>query len=286
MISNELIEEVIYESSKGNFISKGLVLRIALNIVENLNYVSKSKLQEVRFVDLSGEFGLATCDRTTGIIEADYNALINQEKENKVYSCLKSNINIIQYICHEIEHLNEFYKEGKYNLESRLIGISSGVFVNAVISNLANKLNIKEENKIDFINNKFESFQETYWKILPMEKIAEVDSYKNLLNSFKKYPNFISKYPKLYHYLVDEYIDSYKIGYVYDEKLNVPLFDYLKALKTIDCNITLSDLGITLKQSKSEKNLTSLDKFKYGLPITKNNIKELNKEKLLLKNIK
>lgn len=289
MLSNELIEEVIYVSSKGNFVNKDLLLKIGLNIIDDLEEVTKSKFNEIKFVDLNGEFGLANCSRTLGVIEVDYNALISQEKQNKFYSYLKSNIDIIQYFFHEIEHLNEFYKEQKFDLEAKLIGISSGIFIGDVIYNLSCKYNISEEEKNNFIDNKFDKFQETYWNILPIEKIAEVDSYKNLLESFKKYPNFITKYPKLYYYLVDNYIDSYKIGYKYNDKkknLNIPLIDYLNSLKTLECNIELKDLGIVLKTGVVENKLSSLDKFKYGLPITLENAKDLNKQKVLLKNIK
>ena len=289
MLSNELIEEVIYVSSKGEFVSKELLLKIAFNIIESLDDITKSKFNEIKFVDLKGDFGLANCSRTYGIIEVDYEALINQERQNIFYSYLKSNIDIIQYFFHEIEHLNEFYKEQNYNLEARLVGISSGIFISDVIYNLAYKYNINEEEQDNFIDNKFNKFQERYWEILPTEKIAEVDSYKNLLDSFKKYPDFSVKYPKLYYYLVDKYIDSYRLGYKYNarnKKLNIPLINYLNALKTLECNIELKDLGIVLKEKNIDNNLSSLDKFKYGLPITVENARALNKEKVLLKNLK
>lgn len=286
MISNELLEEVIYISSQGKFISKGLLLRIAINVIEKLDYVTKSKFQEVKFVDLDWDFGYAACTKSLGLIELDYQKLINQEKEAKVFSCLYANLSIIQYLLHEIEHLNEYYKVTKNDLQSKLINISSSDFLEDRIYDYFYNNGIDKDKIQDCVNESFQSFQEKYWQIIPLEKIADSDSYKNLLRSIKNYPNFINKYPNLYEKFVDEYLYTLKLGYKYDEQKNkysIPILLYISALKKFDTNIKLSDIGYVLKESTKTTSKISLEeKLKYGFPTSKNEIDGLNKQKILI----
>lgn len=289
MISNELLEEVINISQKKRYISKGLLLRIALNVIENLDSKTKSRLQEIKFVDSDWEFALASCDRKRGIIEVDYTRLLQQEKNLNPLSYLKANLSIIQYLLHEIEHLNEHFKSKQNDLQAKIINICSGEFIHKSFQN-----KVKDwpyHKRIEYANKKFREFCEDNWAIIPIEKIAEADSINNILNSIKAYPNFTYQHSETYFSILIKYIKSLKLGYEFNEQTgsyNIPLIDYLSALNS---KIDLKDIGLVLKPSSNNSNkliseLSIEERMKLGLPITSKDIKELNKQKIMLRSTK
>lgn len=284
MISNELLEEVINISKKGRYISKGLLLRIAINVIENLDYKTKSKFQELNFIESDWEFALACCDRKRGIIEVDYDRLLNQERKLNAMNYLKANLSIIQYILHETEHLNEHFKSSQNDLQAKLINISSGDFVHSTF--MKKSKSISRIKKIEFANKKFQEFNEEYWQVIPIEKIAEADSYRNILSSLDVYPNFKKEFKDTYLLILRDYLRALKCGYHKDYHgnelvYNIPLIDYLTAL---NYKIKLEDLGLRLKTNSNISSKLSIeDRMKFGLPIKEVDVKELHKQKIILK---
>jgi len=280
MISNELLEEVINVSKKGKFISKGLLLRIIMNSIEQLDYVSKSNFQEIRIVNLDNDFGIANYSKDIGVIEFDYNALIKQEIDSKVFIYLKSNLLIIQQVLHEVEHLDEVSKKNKNNIQSKLISISESDFLSDIIYEYLKNRNIKDRFVSKYIKETFDRFNEKYWNVIPIEKIAEVDAFKKIIDSMENYPNFKNEHKNIYKSLYLEYLDSFKIGYKYnkkEERYNVPIYKYLKALKSLECNIKFKEICNNLSE------IDSLDKFKFGFPVDELDIEKIKKQKLKIK---
>ena len=133
----------------------------------------------------------------------------------------------------------------------------------------------------------YREFTEKYYSIIPIEKIADVDSCKNILDSLKHYPNFRKEYLESYFFVLKEYLSYLKMGYEYNSdfgKYNVPFLDYLKSL---NCHIKLEDIGLSLKSSNDVKNNFSIeDRMKFGLSITHEDTKELSRQKIILKSAK
>lgn len=289
MISNELLEEVISVSKNKKFISKGLLLRIVVNVIENSNDVTKSKFQDFRCGELGWDFAVAAGDKENGIVYLNYDKALHLEKNKHVFSYLKSNLNIIQIILHEIEHLNELYKIEKNNFESKFIIKSVSDLISEKCFEIGKNLFDNRDEAIYYRNMRYRMFYEKYWDIIPTEKIAELDSYEKLIRSLDKYPNFYNNHPKIYEYFVEEYINSLKLGYNSKEeieKYNIPLIDYLSALKTINCRLYLEDFGVSLKTKTSSGNIPLEKRMRYGLPVTKQEIEELDINKILLKSTK
>lgn len=286
MISNELLEEIIDVSNKRKFISKGLLLRIAVNIIEQTNFITKSKFQEIRFVDMDWDFAGAVCDKINGVIKIDYEKIINYEK-SLCSSYLNANLEIIQIVLHEIEHLDEFFKSKQNNFQSKLINISSSEFISNMYYDKSKTLYRNQEKRINYTNKKFREFNEKNYEIIPIERIADIDSYKKLLNSLDNFPNFYNMYLKTYAFILKQYLNSLKSGYIYDEekdKYNVPLLDYLKVINYKD---SLENLDIYLKKSNEVSNKMSIEqRMKYGLSIKNQDIKEINKQKILIRGTK
>lgn len=280
MISNELLEEVISVSKKGKFISKGLLLRIVMNSIEQLDYVSKSNFQEIKIVNLDNDFGIANFTKDTGVIEFDYNALIKQEIDSKVFIHLKSNLLIIQQVLHEVEHLDEVSKMKRNDVQSKLISISENDFLSDSIYEFLKKRNVKEKIIPKYLKTKFDIFNEKYWDIIPTEKIADVDSFKKIIDSMDNYPEFKRVHKNIYKSLYLEYLDSFKLGYKYikkEEKYNVPIYKYLRALKFLECNIKFKEICTDLSE------INSLDKFKFGFPVDDSDIGNIEMKILKIK---
>lgn len=138
-----------------------------------------------------------------------------------------------------------------------------------------------------YIESKNLELNSKYWDIYPCEKIAEAEAFELLLRSLNTYPNFKKDYKREYLYILKKYIDSLKQGYKYNKetgKYNIPLRDYLRF---INYYVKYEDLNLTVKKSNKSLNLKSRfsieDRMKFGLPITNEDIKELNKQKIILK---
>lgn len=289
MISNELLEEVIHLSKEGKFIDKGLLIRIAISAIEQLDPITKSKFRDLKIEHLDSSFGLACCDRRQGIILLDYDKLIEQEKEAKVLSYLRANLSIIQYALHEKEHLDEYYKITKNDIQAKLINISSGGYVADIIYDWLIK-NLEDKKHLeDILCKKFNNFQEKNWEIIPLEKIAEADSQMSILNSLEAYPDFIKKHPKIYEYFLKEYLYALYAGYEYNESLDIheaPIFKYLKELRKYGVVIKLEDIGLELTTPSISKPIFTLeDRFKYGFPVKTDSVEKL-RTKILKKSNK
>lgn len=289
MISNELLEEVISESKKKRFISKGLLMRVAISVIENSNPKTKQKFQEIKYVKFDNEYALASCYRDLGIIEIDYEKIIESKKEYTDVSYLTANFLIIQTVMHEVEHLNEDYKISQKGFKAQLLRINSQDFLDKMWKDKSKKFNsIKKRKK--YIEEKELEYSTKYWDIFPAEKIAEAESFELLLKVLDQYPGFKKNYKKEYLFILKEYIDRLNQGYTYNsemEKYNVPLRDYLKF---INYYVKYENLKLVLQKSNETKSLKTTfsveERMKYGLPITKEDVKQLTSKILVLKSTK
>lgn len=289
MISNELLEEVINVSKKKKFISKGLLFRIIINTIENSNDITKERFKEIKYVNFDNRFALASCQRNLGIIEVDYKNIIGSKKEFTDVSYLTSNLLIIQSVMHEVEHLNEEYKTTKKGFKAQLLRINSQKFLDNMWKDKSKKF-ISKRKRQKYIDDKYLQYSTQYWEIFPVEKIAEAESFELLLGSLDKYPNFKKNYKKEYIFILKEYINKLKQGYIYNsqtEKYNVPLRDYLKF---INYYVKYEDLNLVLQKSNETKNLRTKfsieERMKFGLPITNEDIKQVTSKILVLKSTK
>lgn len=147
MISNELLEEVISESKKKRFISKGLLMRVAISVIENSNPKTKQKFQEIKYVKFDNEYALASCYRDLGIIEIDYEKIIESKKEYTDVSYLTANFLIIQTVMHEVEHLNEDYKISQKGFKAQLLRINSQDFLDKMWKDKSKSLIVLKKEK-------------------------------------------------------------------------------------------------------------------------------------------
>ena len=92
------------------------------------------------------------------------------------------------------------------NLQAKIIKVSGGEFIHGTFMNKASNLPLNR--RIDYANKKFQEFNENFWRIIPVEKIAEADSYRNLLSSLDLYPTFRSEYNKTYLMVLISYLKA------------------------------------------------------------------------------
>lgn len=294
MISNELMEEIISVSNKDEFLSKGLINRIAINLVEKCDPLTKSLFQEFGFVEnlWNNKTVYASCNKEEGIIYYCYEHAIGYAmamlKENSSY--LMCNLTIIEFLIHELEHLKESYKQQQNELENKLIKNCSSEFIRELIIDryLPNILK-KYQDKEILSKPLFKKYQEFYlpiWDICPDEKIADPDAYKIIVDSVGAYPNFKYTNKQDYEDIVIAYISSLLTGYKknrYTQKYSIPLEKYLNEISKIDIH---QKMDPTIKEEITRASeYTSEERMKYGLPITDEDIKQV-KRKYLTKGTK
>lgn len=257
MISNELLEEIIEISLKGKYVNKTIIMKVFDEVFKSLDNSTKQLFNDLQFGSIERQTSTTgICYIELGIIKLD---LINSyiyENKNKYTSILIKNLNIIIALLHEIEHLKEPIKILKDNFESKLL-----------------KYSMESNNE----------FYEELYDYIPAEKIAYANSHKTMLENISKYPRFKKKFFDEYKYINNKYIKNLKLGYSYDEYLeeyNVPLFYYLERTNQLD---VLCELG-EWKSSSSPKILNFIlpeTKLKYGLPITRIDMEDINSKKIL-----
>lgn len=267
MTNNELIERIIYLSSKEKYLDKEMLEKFFWNLYDDLDDYTQSNFTDLRFEKISKQKDCrGTCSPFEGVITIDLDAIYAEEKEyyeKQKLSFLTQNLNILYTLIHEVEHLKEPSKIYKNTLEGNLLKYSQ-------IDNTKLQLSIYDCD--------------------PSEKIAFVDSYLKFLKLLKAHPDFCDKYFNEYKYINNKLIQFTKMGYYYDEfmeKYNVPLVDFLRETNQLDA------LKVLFKIKKSNSNTNSklsrldiITRMKCGLAITKEHVEEINKKKILTKGTK
>ena len=176
MISDELLEEVINISSKEKYIDKKILQRVFDEVFVDLDDYTKSKFNGLEFAPIFDEVDtLAICNPEEGTIQFDLFECYKEENKNKNLNMLKRNLNIINNLLHEIEHLKQPYKLTKNNFESKILKCS-------IMTN-----NSSYDNLYNFI---------------PAEKIASANSWKVLLKNLLCYPEFKEKFFDEYKFII------------------------------------------------------------------------------------
>lgn len=268
MINNELIEEVLEISKQNKIIDKKFINKLIFSVVEKLNYESKSKFNGIVFIDIDWNDTLATFNKNTAEIEIDYNKMVEHFKAILNDDYIKINLEFIHCILHEIQHLDEYYKLTRNDIQAKILRISTGDFICNYLYNKNKQIYDTEEDITYFTNMEYYDFYQKYWDIIPSERIADYGALTCLKNSLEKYP-ILNKDEININYLMNNLFYLLEDGYVYDrkkEKYTIPLFKYFEAL---DYKTNLENFGIKTDLSGNVLNEIKLDdKMKLGLPIT------------------
>ena len=280
MISNELLDEIIWFSFKNEFVSKELLGKIVIDIVNNSDEITKNHFKGLKFIKSDWDFAIAGCYEN-GVITADYDALV-EEYVNVDNSFLQNNLELVQCLMHEIGHLKHKSHKTLGTFESKLLKYSGATFISSLYFNraFAKTNNIKLSGRIAV--QRFRNFYENNIAIIPTERIAEIGSRKELLDSLKNYPNFDAKYIDEYRCANNAYIRALKDGYRKLEKVkySIPVIEYFIKLDRL-CD--LEKLGFDLDKRKLPKEVIGFNaetKMLYGLPIKLSDVVEINKMKI------
>ena len=275
MISDELIEEIIYTSLKGKYLNKLQILKIACDVIEKLENSTKYNFSGIDFSITSwGDKAFAETSIEEGKINFDLNnikiALMRDKYENYI-SYLSKNIYIISILFHEIEHLREPYKILTNPLDRKLLNYNINyIYYEYDLINPKCKV---------ITNKKIMNFYLKNWDYVPAERIAEIDSKSRLFYSFKKYPGF-TRFNE-YNYLIFELCNAELLGYNKEKNISSPLVKYMHLIKRTNVLKSISNIDL----SKVDVPMVS-DPFckilRYGYPATKNEI-EVFEEKFKAK---
>ena len=275
MINEEILEEIIYLSKRGQLLDKKLIIKIALSIIDNLDDESKSIFSGIKFVGnrVLGITNFAQFDEKKGLIQINMDKMKDLKRE---YSILYCNLQLVEILMHEINHLRESYKKKNGDIEAFLITASD---------NFLSKNDIYNDIQKHYLdcNKKQELFDKLYGKVyfeiydfIPGERIAEISAYEDLISSLNNISNFRKDYKSDYFLLKKTLFGEYVRVYVMDI---IPLVEYFKLINNIDAIQGLSFYSPIRREflENSKKYFKVEDRFKYGLPTDK-------KDKLLLLN--
>lgn len=258
MISNELLEEIISISLNGKFINKKILQKVFDEVFLGLDEYTKQNFNRFEITEIfSLNNTVAACNPKEGIIKFDIYESYYVESENKHLSMLSRNLNIINNLLHEMEHLKEPYKITKNNFEAKIL-----------------------KNSIEVSHNKYKDL----YDYIPAEKIASADSWKKLLQNILYYPNFKQSFFEEYKFINNQYIKNLKLGYYFYESYevyNIPLFYYLDKIGQNKILNEVQDFWLN-----NIDTINTNDKLKYGLPITKQDMRIVNKQIIKTKSIK
>ena len=289
---NEYLEEVIFLSNNGEFISKELIEKIINYRVEQDDKTTKNKFNGVIFgeTNWSGDI-MCSCDIDSGNIFVDYEKIMSEYIKVTKINMLQKNARIISYLFHEVNHLKEDSIISLLNFESLLISYSSfEVFYSLVetkIKYLRHLINDCLYKKI--LEVKQDNLYLKIYDKIPSERIANIRSYKETFEIFNNYPNFKEKHLETLKYINEIYRDQYYLGYDnYNKKCkyyNGSLLDYLKIIKMTelldDFDFYSPEPKIFLKKCSKEFDIE--ERMLYGLPVTLEETDELDKKLILTK---
>ena len=74
MISNELLDEIIFVSLKNEIISKELIEKIVFSIIEDCDELTQNYFSDITFEDEEWNFAIASCDKD-GKINISYDKI-------------------------------------------------------------------------------------------------------------------------------------------------------------------------------------------------------------------
>lgn len=283
MISNELLEEVINVSLKGEIIDQDLLIKIIENIIDECSPETRRQFNGIEIFDEYKKEKRTNADYVSDykIIRIFYLNIIKNGMLFYNFDVFETNLYMIQVVLHEVEHLKNDTTELNDDFESKLIKICSSKYIWQLLEDNLSKFLYKYKNFSlvkDHISKKYNSFVEKTWEICPDEKLAEVNSNKILLESINNYHKFKIDNPKVYDFIVKKYFYSLLMGY--NEKLIgeysfPPLLKYLNILDEIDV-YKRTDSTIWNDIMKPDLYIME-DRLKYGLLVDNESIKQLKK---------
>ena len=282
MINQELMDEIIYISLKNEFISKNLIERVVLDVISNCDEITQNLFAGLIFGDVGLDFAIAALDGQNQII-ANYEEMLEICICDKDQTYLEKNLYILHYLMHEIEHLKEYSKKLKHNYEAEILkyGDSDYIFDRYYLQAI---VKFKNGNYIErLVEKKYNLFYEKNWSLIPSERIAEVSSRKNILDSLVAYSKYAAKEFNEYAGINNFYINGVEMGYekTLNEKYNSPIIEYFKNIGRIN---DLEKLGFDLERKKLPKETRDLDimtKMMYGFPIKSSDMNEIQKMKIM-----
>lgn len=295
MLSNEIIDEILFLSNRDKIIDENLIKKIVNVVINQADDITKKKYQGAWFVEISGD-SIACVISGLDIIAIDYEkikkSIESYLKQGGDY--FKSNLFVVQTLLHEIEHLKEEYKSSvssdlertiiKYgDIDNfKLIATKDILRELGVVQTFTKLISKKGRNEL---NNKIFDLlserQDGAYDYDPCEKIAVLDSMKLLLESCYAYPNFVKDYNKLSQTLLEIYFSMFQIGYKEGVLgYNIPIVDFFtimgntKYLSKIDTYSKDSKLFLDQSMAKYD----SLTRLRLGLPAVEEDFLEVRKK--------
>ena len=253
MISNELLNEIIEISEKGQLLDSKMIRKIVKEVVSNIDRYSRNLFGPLRFKQ-SKVFNAET-NISTGEMRFCLENCYKDINAIKDATVLEKNLHLLGTILHEVEHLQEQYKLRKGKIEGKLINVSNY--------------------QVDYLIDE-ELNEDTYY-VNPSEKIAYGLSYRKLIDILSNHPNFTKKYPKVFKNIYNTYIMNLELGYNLDMP-NVPLIDFITSFDDVEY---LKQIKIRLSRKRNMFKINKMDledRFMYGMPVSKRHVKLLERK--------
>ena len=278
----EKILELVYNYSIANKLAdRSFIEKIIYIVVENENlnkYFKDLKAVDRRISEDDTVVELASYNPVTKIITIYAEAISRLLTENDYFdyylqdieSIFNKNLKVAQVVLHELEHVEQCkIIDEKKDIESDILRVS--MRSNIVLSddgklarNLFNQ-GIEVEQIIKYVQESQKRYRKGY-EYAPEERLAEIKSYRKIINIIKPLEQYIPKINKIEEC---KYLSNLLRGYEEEYNLLAPTigyFNYCGHSSSLE-NFAwyLDDYMKCLEKSKEQYEL--LDRLKYGLPI-------------------
>ena len=122
MIDFEVLEELISKSNNDKKLDKEFIKRIILDEISKQDKITRNDFNGIHFGETNLDSASCSYNVDFGIITINYDRLLNtvDSKNNLI-----NNLEILQVLLHELEHVKEKSKMMKKDVEGYLIELSS-----------------------------------------------------------------------------------------------------------------------------------------------------------------
>lgn len=203
----------------------------------------------------------------------------DQDLLSKIEQVFYKNVQIAQYVLHELEHARQKKIAYDGTLEGKLCWFDdiNSVVLRTLIS--PGPFDFKE--RIEY----YQSYYQYNYKYSPKERLAEINSYQKLLNALRKIKEYIPNLISLEDsYKLERMLLGYDLSTNITEILPSPTIRYLQGLGVDMNTFNWYDENSQKCFELSRKYYSFNDRLKYGLPI--NGFEYIECGKILMNTIK
>lgn len=187
---------------------------------------------------------------------------------------------ILYFLLHELDHPTQYKKavENNGTFESTLLNLCFYPEIE-ILAKPKTFSRLKEYfgiTNLYAITPSFIKTNHSFDRVVPYERLAQIDSAKQILGLLEVFDADIAKIPDVLRFFKGNLFTQYLVGY--DKPGDAPLISYLNEIKKLNCKEL--NKPIAKIESRLDELQTVDEKVRFGLNVTPNEFSELKRRTL------